>query len=108
MPLGYWSTTEVGIVMAIDIGTRIDGMTVASISFDPPELWLSCGNGHRVWTTPQILDGGMKIICTECAREAQQRTARQERSREADELLAAGRENDQAYEDLIADERRNT
>jgi len=83
-------------------------MTVVSISFDPPELWLSCGHGHRVWTTPQMLDGGMKIICTECASEAKQRTARQERSRLADELLAAGRENDEAYEDVIAEERTNT
>jgi hypothetical protein len=83
-------------------------MTVVYISFDPPELWLSCGHGHRVWTTPEILQGGVKLRCTECVREAAQHTARQERSKLADELLAAGRENDQAYEDLVEMERRNT
>lgn len=91
--------------MLIDIGTVIDGMTVVSISFDPPELWLSCGNGHRVWTTPAMLEGGMKR-CAECASEAQQHAARQERSKLADELLAAGMENTSVYEELIAEERR--
>ena len=46
----------------IDIGTAVDGMTVVSISFDPPELWLSCGHGHRVWATPEMLQGGKKIL----------------------------------------------
>jgi hypothetical protein len=90
----------------LDIGTGIDGMTVVSISFDPPELWLSCGNGHRVWTTPAMLEGGMKMRCAECASEAQQHAARQERSKLADELLAAGMENTSVYEELIAEERR--
>jgi hypothetical protein len=89
----------------IDIGTRIDGMTVVSVSYDPPEIWLSCGNGHRVWTTPEILQGGMALRCNDCVLEAAQRTSRQARSRLADELLAAGRENDQEFEDLIAEER---
>lgn len=93
--------------MAIDIGTRIDGMTVVSDSFDPPEIWLSCGNGHRVWTTPEILQGGMKLRCTECVREAAQRTARQERRKLADELLAASMENTSVYEELIAADRRD-
>ena len=93
--------------MLIDIGTVIDGMTVVSISFDPPELWLSCGHGHRVWTTPEILQGGMKLRCTECVREAQQHAARQERSRLADELLAASMENTSVYEELIAADRRD-
>ncbi len=41
-------------------------------------------------------------------KKAAQHTARQERSKLADELLAAGRENDQAYEELVEMERRNT
>jgi hypothetical protein len=91
----------------IEIGTVIDNMTVVSISFDPPELWLSCGHGHRVWATPEMLEGGMKLRCTECVREAAQRTARQERSKLADELLAASMENTSVYEELIAADRRD-
>ena len=63
-------------------------------------------NGHRVWSTPEILQGDMTLRCNDCVLEAAQRLARQERSRLADELLAAGRENDQEYEDLIAEERK--
>jgi hypothetical protein len=93
---------------AIDVGTRIDNMTVVSVSFDPPEVFLSCGNGHRVWSTPEILQsGGMVLRCSDCVREAQQHATRQERAKLADDLLAAGRENDQAYEDLIAEERKD-
>ena len=91
--------------MTIDIGTVVDGMTVSSISFDPPEVWLSCGHGHRVWATPEMLEGGMKILCAECRSDAAAHARRQERSRLADELIAAGRENDQEFEDLIAAER---
>ena len=47
----------------------------------------------------------MTLRCNDCVLEAAQRTARQERSRVADEFLAAGRENDQEFEALIAEER---
>lgn len=89
----------------MDIGTLVDGMTVVSISFDPPEVWLSCGNGHRVWATPAMLEGGVKIICAQCRTEAQARESLQERSRLADELLNSGNEYTDAYEALIASER---
>jgi hypothetical protein len=90
----------------LDIGTRIDNMTVVSISYDPSELWLSCGNGHRTWATPEMLEGGMKLLCTECAREAQQHAVRQERAKLADDLIAAGRGDDADFEALIAAERK--
>lgn len=92
--------------MLIDAGTIVDGMTIVSVSYDPPEVYLSCGHGHRVWSTPEILQGDTTLRCNDCVLEAAQRIARQERSRLADELLAAGRENDQEYEDLIAEERK--
>jgi hypothetical protein len=94
--------------MTIDIGTAVDGMTVVSVSFDPPELWLSCGHGHRVWATPEMLEGGMKVFCAECRTDAAAQARRQERSKLADELIAAGRENDADFEELIEAERRNT
>lgn len=91
----------------IDIGTRIDNMTVVQVSYDPPEVYLSCGNGHRVWATPEMLEGGGRALrCNDCVREAAQRTARQERAKLADDLLAAGRGDDAEYEALIAEERR--
>jgi hypothetical protein len=92
----------------VDIGTKVDGMTVVSISFDPPEVWLSCGHGHRIWATPEMLEGGIKILCVECRNEQQAYARLKAMRKEADELLAAGRENDQAYEDLIAEEREMT
>jgi hypothetical protein len=92
--------------MTIDIGTAVDGMTVVSISFDPPEVWLSCGHGHRVWATPEMLAGGMKLLCAECRSDAAAHARRQERSKLADELIAAGRGNDAEFEDLIEAERK--
>jgi predicted metal-dependent enzyme (double-stranded beta helix superfamily) len=92
--------------MTIDIGTAVDGMTVVSISFDPPEVWLSCGHGHRVWATPEMLEGGLKLLCAECAREAKQHVSRQERSKLADDLIAAGRGSDAEFEELIEAERK--
>jgi hypothetical protein len=89
----------------IDIGTKVDGMTVVSISFDPPEVWLSCGHGHRVWATPEMLEGGMKMLCVECRNEQQAYARMKALRKEADELLAAGRGDDPAFEDLIAAER---
>lgn len=91
--------------MIVDIGTKVDGMTVVSISFDPPELWLSCGNGHRVWTTPEMLDGGIKVLCAECRNDAAAYARLKALRKEVDLLLAAGRENDDAFEKLIEAER---
>ena len=80
-------------------------MTVVSILFDPPEVWLSCGRGHRVWATPEMLESG-SMTCKQCATDAAVHSRRQERSKLADELIAAGRENDAEFEALIADERK--
>jgi hypothetical protein len=58
----------------LDIGSLVqDIFVVESISLDPPEVWLNCPNRHRVWCTPKMLDGGMKILCAQCASEAARR-----------------------------------
>jgi hypothetical protein len=93
----------------IAIGTSVGkGMTVAEPfdNYDHPDAWwISCGRGHRIFATNALIEAGT-VTCTECASEAKQYAARQERSKLADDLIAAGRENDQDFEDLIAAERK--
>jgi hypothetical protein len=73
----------------IDTGTVIHGMVVESVSFDPPEVWLSCGHGHRVWATPRILESG-PVKCKECESDQAIRMKAAQIAQEAREEIDAG------------------
>jgi hypothetical protein len=73
----------------IDIGTVINNMVVESVSFDPPEVWLSCGHGHRVWATPKLLESG-PVKCKECETDQSVRMKSAQIMRDVLDDLAAG------------------
>lgn len=73
----------------IDVGSVIDGLTVEAISLDPPEVYLTCGQ-HRIWSTPKLIEGGMKLICNECKVAQDVRTKSAQIMRDALNDLAAG------------------
>lgn len=55
----------------IDIGTVVQDMIVEEQAYGQPSAWfLNCGHGHRIFATNKMIDGGVKLFCTECQREA--------------------------------------
>ena len=94
----------------ISIGTKLsNGLFVAEPwdNYDHPDCWwVGCGHGHRIFATNEQIEAGI-VACNDCVFAVAQLTARRERAKLADELLASGRENEQAYEDLIAEERKD-
>jgi hypothetical protein len=72
------------------VGTVLDGLVIESISFDPPEVYLTCGNGHRIWSTPKMIECGMKLICQECKSEADMRAKSAQIMRDALKDIEAG------------------
>jgi hypothetical protein len=73
----------------LDVGSIIHNMVVESVSFDPPEVWLSCGHGHRVWATPKLLESG-PVKCKECETDQTVRMKSAQIMRDALDDLAAG------------------
>jgi hypothetical protein len=102
-----------GWPVAIDIGTSVgNGLTVAAY-FDPefhyqnPAFWLSCARGHRTFATAEQCQTGT-VTCKGCATDAAVYARLQEIRKTADQMIAAGRENETAFEDLIEAERRQS
>jgi hypothetical protein len=94
--------------MTIDVGHSLgNGLFVAGPwdNYDHPDAWwIGCGKGHRTFATNDMIEAGT-VSCKECSNAAAAYARLQAMRKEADQLLAAGRGNDQAYEDLIAAER---
>ena len=75
--------------MTLDVGTVIHDMVVTSVSFDPPEVWLDCGHGHRVWSTPKLL-ASAPVACKECETDQAVRLKTAQIAQEARDEIDAG------------------
>jgi hypothetical protein len=87
--------------MKIDVGFVLPSGWVVSEPFDNyehPAWWLKCPRCRsRVFaTTPMVVENNIPT-CTECAAYA----VLQERRKRADDMIAAGRGNESAFEALV-------
>jgi hypothetical protein len=93
----------------IDIGYKVNGLTVAAY-FDPefhwqnPAFWMACARGHRTFATVQQIESGA-FSCQACKTEDTVHAVRQDRNKLADDMIAAGRENESAFEALVEADR---
>jgi hypothetical protein len=63
-------------MLMIDVGTVVQDFVVDSVAYGQQGAWfLRCSAGtHLIFATDKMIDGGMKLLCVECQREALART----------------------------------
>jgi hypothetical protein len=95
--------------MDINVGFVLTNGLVVAEPFDNSEhpAWLlSCPRCHgRVFATTEMIERDNVPACKECAVRAATYARLLERNGEAEQMIAAGRSGEPAYEKLIAEER---
>jgi hypothetical protein len=74
-------------------GLSVDDYYDPEHHYDHPAFWLLCGRGHRTFATVQQIETG-NVSCADCAKADADYAGLQKRIKRADEMLAAGREEE--------------
>ena len=92
----------------IDVGFTLSNGWIVSEPFDGehPAWFLTCPRCHgRVFATTEMIEQDNVPACKECITKGATEERRIARNQEAESMIAAGRSGEQAYEDLIQEER---
>jgi len=76
-------------------------------NYEHPAWWLTCPRCHgRMFATTEMIEQDNVPACKECAIKAATYARTKARNREAEDMIAAGREREPEYEKLIEEERK--